>query len=556
MTFDDITPVDFNAPQRSRTVERDRYMLKNKLEDHLAAGKAARPFWTAAAGLIPFGLGTLVTGGADALTDANIARQNENLNTYSAALGDDQTYNYSRAQSIDLTGLGQGIGGAIGIPQSFSDLKKTEVPQEQGFGGGTTGLYDGSNVNAPAMTDGAETINTGSSDYWGGLWNTGGGVTGIRSYETPPTTMEHGGTIKGASHERGGVDVFMNGSDTGIDVEGGEKVINKQDWFDVMGLLDKGNAAKAKELLHEIAEREPREMATGGTIALGGDQNIWDWGANNNAYTNAPVITETVDEIPYGLNNEIVATQLQYSDENPAPVSDIVSKQNAMAKYPWQNTFDNVYDFARFGAGMTGASTNLPEWRIPVEWGDYMDKRKYFSEQGILPEERAIMNTRNDAQYAAQVRDLANYSGGDAGAFLGNIAVANRDRYNANANVALADRKIRNEALNDYGGVLGQDIAYKRDAFDIGYNEDMLTKQAGAKLAQDAMSNIRERKYFNDAYGADSMYQKAFDSLIQQGVSADVAAATLKANPQLNMPSTFYGMNLPTVETPNYNLTR
>lgn len=568
MTFDDIRPVDFNAPQKSRAVQRDRYLLQNKLEKHLAIGKAARPFWTAAAGLIPFGLGSLVTAGSDALTDANIDKQNDKLNSYSAALGEDQTYNYSRLPSLDLSGLGQGIGSAAGIPQSFGDLKgngkqdATGMNMSDSFGGGTAGLFAGdTNVTAPDTMQGAQTIDVSQEDsnYWSGLWGgkTGGGVTGLRSYET----MEKGGKIKGASHEEGGIALIdtKTGEDTGIRVEGEERVVNDKDWTQLLSLLASGKTKQAKNLLQDIDKRVPQkegaseldpddeddimEMANGGEIKLGGDTSRWNWdGLGSNGYRTVPS-----DNIPYTVNNDIVAAQLSTQDNMPAPVEDVVmSKSITTPNINLEDTLGNVYDFARFGLGTAGAATKLPKWRVSGEWNDYVDRQKYLSEQGILPEERAIMNNRNDAQYAAQVRDLANYSGGDAGALLGNLAVANRDRYAANADIALKDRLLKNQSLDKYGNVLLQDIGLQKDAFDIGYNEALATARSGASLAANAMDRIVNRR--NDSF--DKQNYEQFAAVLKARGLSDGQILTALSN-AYNPADIFASQYFNVKETPN-----
>lgn len=557
MKFDDFSFVDPNAAERSRTVMRDRYLLENKLEKHLKIGKAARPFWTAAAGIIPFGLGGLVTGGSDALTDANIAKQNDKLNAYSAALGDPQTYNYTRLPSLDLTAVGQGIGGAVGVPQSFGDMK---------------GSQKGTNVSASqvATNGNADMPVFGATDTgnWQGIWSgsAGGGITGLNSYETPPSTMEKGGTIKGASHDNGGVPIVMDGAITTVTAEGGEKIVNKQDWMSILNLLGKGKSKQAKALMQDIASRKPEQQelknsgtvpdyiteAVSGVTGDGSRKNLtkdeffkvldkvkleangtprltsdiynylssagYTWPDSDKIRSTEPFIMETatVDSLPVTLDNTMTKVPeisvAEFKAQNPAPTSQ-------KAPFDWQNALGYGFDAAKLGIGMAGASQALPEYTLPPEWNDYVDQSQQYSKQGLTPQQRAILNAQNASQYAAVSRDIVNASGGNAGVVLGNLNRANADLYNSNANIALQDKLLQRENFNQYGNVLAKDVAMNKDIFDMEYNYALANKEAGAQLANDALYNIESRADFSKMYGEGSAYDTYQKQLTAQGLS-------------------------------------
>lgn len=454
-----------------------------------------------------------------------------------AKLNELKLQNQGRASDYSPTGVdlsavaqaGGAIGGALG---SMGIGKLTDKG-----GALSNDAVDSQTVpteQVPTGADGQQEIEVGQSDYWNSLWgeSSGGGVTGLQreqsNYETAPqvdnttlnpyATMRKGGKIDGASHEEGDGGIALvdteTGEDTGVRVEGGETVVNKEDWATILGLLDNGNAKKAKSLMKKIEKREPKKEYEGGGVLNLPSSGNWDsFGTltEEYPYQNAPDIQQTsVVETPS-------VTEAQTITETP---------KGETAGFDWMNALGYGFDALKLGLGTAAASQKLPKWNIPNGWQQYVDKAKYYSEMGITPEERAAFNDRMSMDYAANVRDLTNASGGNAGALLGSLVAANRGRYRATADLAVKDRMLKQQNFDRFGDVLLQDIGLKKQKFDIENANAVRDKTAGAQLMNDALYNLDNRMQIDKDYGKNSTYGKYMQALRDKGASdAEIAKA-------------------------------
>lgn len=165
-------------------------------------------------------------------------------------------------------------------------------------------------------------------------------------------------------------------------------------------------------------------------------------------------------------------------------------------------------DFAKLGLGISGAMTTIPKWQIPQDWSNYMQKAKYLSQQGLLPESKALAKSYADSNYATSVRDVANVSGGNAAAVLANLGNINVGRSKIAAELAEADSKLKAANLRSYEGTLLKDIGMKKDIFNMERDVAEKTKDAGAGLMQSAISDIQNRFDYNKFYGEGSYFKK------------------------------------------------
>lgn len=229
--------------------------------------KKAHPYWTAASGIassfIPFGLGAFITPAANMGVQKGKQVGTDRLADYEAQLGITPRDN-AVSSGLDLGGfgysLGKGIQNATGM-DTATQIEGLATQPKQNVQG---------NPTAPQQMDGQQSLNLPQSEYWN---NQGGGVSGLFSVtddgytKAPPTstsTLQRGGRIEGASHEEGGVGVYKDGQYTGIDVEGTERVVNKNDWSALMKFLEKGKNKNALLLLKDIDKRKPQEENDGG----------------------------------------------------------------------------------------------------------------------------------------------------------------------------------------------------------------------------------------------------------------------------------------------------
>lgn len=359
-----------------------------------------------------------------------------------------------------------GLEQETSLPSSGLDLSGLGSAVGSGIKSGISASQDGSEGGSFQMPK----LNLPKSDYWS---NSGGGITGLTAttqngYIQGPSTaeMRDGGKIEGPTHEQGGVELIKDGKRMGITVEGDERVVNKDDWGKLKKYLAKNNNKSALALLASIDKRKPKK--------------------------------ENED----GAN---------------------------LTKFDTGELVNDVYNGARLGLGIEGAMTALPQYELPKEWADSMEKAKYYSEMGLTPNEKAIAIDENNANYAASVRDLANASDGNAGAYLGNLSNLNLGRMRLANQLATQDALLRRKSFGDYQTTLAKDIAYKKQIFDQQYNQALANKQSGVTLASDAISDLQNKIDFNKFYGKGSYYDKMQQALVAKGLSeAEIAKEMAK----------------------------
>ena len=103
------------------------------------------------------------------------------------------------------------------------------------------------------------------------------------------------------------------------------------------------------------------------------------------------------------------------------------------------------------------------------------------------------------------MKNIARASGGSAGAYLGNVGNVAGQMMRAKAGVASEDEAMRRANRQNFQQMAMRDEAVNRQIFQDDLRQAEMTKQAGAGLVQDALSNIKERADYNKQYGKGSM---------------------------------------------------
>lgn len=470
MQFDDIVYNDPNKSDVNRALLQEYSLYNRKAMKAIETERKAHPYWTflssLASSFIPYGLGSFITPAANAGVQKGKKTAIEKINAYRAKLGLEQETSLP-SSGLDLSGLGSAVGSGIksGISASQDGSEGGSFQMPNMVGNNS--LYT---PTAPEQYEGTQQLNLPKSDYWS---NSGGGITGLTAttqngYIQGPSTaeMRDGGKIEGPTHEQGGVDLIKDGKRMGITVEGDERVVNEDDWGKLKKYLSKNKNKSALALLASIDKRKPKK--------------------------------ENED----GAN---------------------------LTKFDTGELVNDVYNGARLGLGIEGAMTALPQYELPKEWADSMAKAKYYSEMGLTPNEKSIAIDENNANYAASVRDLANASDGNAGAYLGNLSNLNLGRMRLANQLATQDALLRRKSFGDYQTTLAKDIAYKKQIFDQQYNQALANKQSGVTLASDAISDLQNKIDFDKFYGKGSYYDKMQQALVAKGLSeAEIAKEMAK----------------------------
>lgn len=491
MLFDNTLFTNPNVPEENRGLLHDYATFKTKFEKAENTERKAHPYWSAISGIassfIPFGLGSFITPAANMGVQKGKAVGTAKLNAYRSRLGLQEQPDQIDS-GLDLGGLGYGLGKGIQSGAGISDLglgdkKQYDFTPSQEY-----------MPTAPQTTGGGtQGIELPESQYWQNA--NGGGQSGLFSttkdglLQAPPTsaTMRNGGKVSGGkinapTHEMGGADLVTNDGTKTGIKVEGEERIVNE--HDWLALTGLLKKGRKKQALNLLADIDKRK----------------------------PVEQEMAGG----------------------------------GKFDWNDALGYSFDGAKLGLGINSAMKELPQYNIPADWEQYKNKAKYFSEQGLLPEEKAQAIDMANMDYAADVRNVENASGGNAGAVLANLGNIGMGRYRLANDLALKDRMLKQSNFNNYLPVLNQDIAYKKDVFDRKYNQELANKTEGAGLASDALANIQGRMDFNKFYGEGSYYDKLQKAMAEKGMSeADISKAMAEhyKNPQSWATSLSYANN-------------
>ena len=169
---------------------------------------------------------------------------------------------------------------------------------------------------------------------------------------------------------------------------------------------------------------------------------------------------------------------------------------------------EQLLNIAQLVTGVAGASRKLPDWKLPWEWHNYLNRVRELSYHGLTPQEQAMYRTGLDRSYAADVSNIRDISGGNGAFALGNMGAA-INRYNRGiGEMSAADAALRRNNMAFYGGYLGKDIGYGRQIFEDKFANALADKQAAAQLAQQSGQQVFDLADYDKYYGKGSSWDK------------------------------------------------
>lgn len=554
MTFSDIVYNDPNKPDPTRQILREYSLYNRKANKAIETERKAHPWWTLASGIassfVPFGLGAWITPTADYMVQKHKEQIIDKQNDYRARLGLPQDGTIP-SSGLNLGGIGYGMGSSIatGLGRDVVPGGEQTLSVSGGDVGGAANMLASTyspvtttSQNLPtAPTQEGQTLNLPQSEYW---QNGGGGVSGLYAVTSQgnvqgaPTsaTYRKGGKVEAPSHEEGGAPLLKDGKDTGFEIEGNERIVNKDDWAAIKKMLKAKDNKSALLLMKDIDKRKPEEKKfdeSGNTEFTTSANNMLsptpieldpqlDFSDPQQPYF-ANVLPFKLGGNPPVAGDDSYYSQPTVTDNESVTITPqgktVRTSKKVSTPMDYSSILGYGYDVARLGAGIEGAMTPLPKWQIPQQWGEYMKKANYLSQQGILPESEAMAKRYADANYATAVRDVANASGGNAAAVLANLSAINAKRDNVAAQLAEVDSKLKAANLKSYEGTLLKDVNMKKDIFDMERNVAERTKAAGAGLMQSAISDLQNRSDMDKFYGEGSYFKKMQEEQLKQGKS-------------------------------------
>jgi len=170
------------------------------------------------------------------------------------------------------------------------------------------------------------------------------------------------------------------------------------------------------------------------------------------------------------------------------------------------DVFGNIVDVGRGIAGMMGATEDVPTYERGGMFKQAMGEAERMRNEGLSPEEKDYRNRQSETAYAYNVKNIRRGAGGSAGAYLGNVQSAAAGLYDEYGKTAATDEAARRLNRQNFQGMALQDESINRQIFQDDLSQTMMTKEAGAGLVQDAITNMKERNDYKKQFGKDSPY--------------------------------------------------
>ena len=178
-----------------------------------------------------------------------------------------------------------------------------------------------------------------------------------------------------------------------------------------------------------------------------------------------------------------------------------------------RDVLGNLMDAGRGVAGMIGAMKEVPEYERGTMFQTAMGEAEKRREMGLSADELNYRNQQAETAYAYDIKNVRRGAGGSSGAYLGNLGRAQSQLYQNYGQTAALDEGVRRQNRANFQQMALQDENINRRIFEDELSQTMATKQAGASLVQDAISNIKERSDYNKQYGKDSPWYNYMRSL-------------------------------------------
>lgn len=181
-----------------------------------------------------------------------------------------------------------------------------------------------------------------------------------------------------------------------------------------------------------------------------------------------------------------------------------------------------IFSLAQALTGLHGANGDLPVYKAPQNWTDYVNKAGVMANQGFTPQELAQQNEANTTGYRAGLENVRSLSGGNNAFALGQSGSLASQYAAGGRQIGAEDAKLRRENFNHYGAVLGENNSIDRQIFEDKYNNDVRTKTAYAQLANTGLQQFIDRpdqqKFQNSV---DGYYKSLEDNIKNNAMSKE-----------------------------------
>lgn len=176
---------------------------------------------------------------------------------------------------------------------------------------------------------------------------------------------------------------------------------------------------------------------------------------------------------------------------------------------------EQIFNAAQFLMGMQGTKGDLPEFKEPDAWSQYLLQLHKDATMGFTGPEAGAIQNANERKLTAGLNYAHETSGGNGAFSVGDASRFAGDYIDHAMKFAAANAEMKRKSQQVYGNALLQDVNMDKENFMRKYEEKLREKTAAGDLARTGLQSMINQMDYSKNYGPGSINNQYLKSLIE-----------------------------------------
>jgi len=176
---------------------------------------------------------------------------------------------------------------------------------------------------------------------------------------------------------------------------------------------------------------------------------------------------------------------------------------------------EQIFNAAQFLMGMQGTKGDLPEFKKPDAWSQYLLQLHKDATMGFTGAEAGAIKDANERALTAGLNFAHETSGGNGAFSVGDASRFAGDYMSRAMKFAAANADMKRRSQQAYGNALLQDVSMDKENFIRKYEEKLREKTAAGDLAKTGLQSMINQMDYSKNYGPGSINDQYLKSLIE-----------------------------------------